>query len=147
MPVERWGVEVEGLDELRRMFRQAGDKVSAKGLGQAGKSAADIVAKKAQTKVPVRTGRAKSSVRAVALTGGGAIRGGGAKVPYYGFLDFGNKIKSGAGVGRGDTQPRPFIARGRFIYPSLDEEFDRVIDTYQTMLVNLMRAAGLTVES
>lgn len=143
MPSDRWGVSVEGLDETLRALRKAGDKMSAREVGQAGKSAADIVAQRAKTKVPVLTGRARDSVRAAVVRGGGAVRGGKATVPYYGFLDFGNKPHQGRGVGRGDSHPRPFIARGRFIYPTLDEEMDRVVETYEQLVSAVLRSAGL----
>lgn len=112
--------------------------MSTKELGRAGKEAADVVARAARDKVPVVTGRARSSVRAVARSGGGAVAGGGAKVPYYGWLDFGGR------VGRNNSVTRPVIQRGRFIYPALDEHHDEVVDTYERLLRDVLRAADLT---
>lgn len=135
-------IRVDGLKAARRALNNVG-KGLGKELGQAGKSAADIVARTAKSKVPVLTGKARDSVRAVVSQGGGGVRGGGASVPYYGFLDFGNKIKKGGGVGRGDTQPRPFVPGGRYIYPALEEKAGEVLDEYEQKVNELLRRAGL----
>lgn len=132
------GIGVEGLAELRRALRRVGDKVATRELGQAGKTAAGIVAERARSKVPVQTGRARDSVRAVVAQGGGAIKGGRASVPYYAWLDFGGR------VGRNRSVERPFIRRGRYIYPALDERMDDVIDTYEKLVAAVFRDAGLT---
>lgn len=144
MPAPDIDIRVDGLDALRKRLRSA-DKGLAKDLGQAGRQAADIVAKAAQPKVPVQTGAARDSVRAVALKGGGAVKGGGTKAPYFGFLDYGNKPHSGAGVGRGDSQTgRPFLHGGRIVYPALAEKRSEVIDRYEHLLAQVLDSAGLT---
>lgn len=136
-------IRVEGLDNLRKRLRKA-DKGLARDLGKAGKKAADIVAKDAASRVDVRSGQAKRSVKAVTLRGGGAVKGGGAAVPYFGFLDYGNKPGSGAGVGRGDSQRRPYIAGGRYVYPALADNRDEVVRTYEELLADVLRDADLT---
>ncbi len=136
-------VKVEGLDDLRRALRKAGDKVTGKALGQAGKSAADIVAQAARPKVPVKTGRAASTLRAVVANGGGAVAFGGPRAPYAGFLDYGNKVGSGRGVGRNDSQPREFRRAGRIVYPTLADKRDDVVATYEELVDDALRAAGL----
>lgn len=136
-------VRVEGLDELRAALRKA-DKVLAKDLGQAGKRAADIVAQAAKPKIPVRSGRARASLRAVVVSGGGGVKGGGAKAPYFGFLDYGNKVLQGNKVGRGDTVTREFKPGGRYVYVSLAEKRDEVVDTYEDLVRDVLRRAGLT---
>lgn len=136
------GITVDGLDALRRRLAAA-DKNVAKGLGRAGKSAADIVVAAARTKVPVRSGRARDSLRAVILRGGAGIRGGGAKAPYFGFLDYGNKVDRGGGVGRGDSQVREYLKGGRIVYPAVREKRDEAIDVYVEAMKDLLREAAL----
>ena len=137
------GIRVDGLDDLRKQLRAA-DKGLAKDLGQAGKAAADIVAKEARTRVPVLTGRARDSVRAAVHRGGGAVKGGGAKAPHFGFLDYGNKPHSGAGVGRGDSQTAiPYRKGGRIVYPSLAAKRAEVIEEYEQLVDRVLRSAGL----
>lgn len=131
-------VQVDGLDDLRRRFRQAGDKLATKELGQAGKAAADIVATAAKAKVPVLSGRAAASMRAVVLSGGGGVRFGNAKAPYAPWLDFGGK------VGRNRSVVRPFIKQGRFIYPALAEHRSQVVEVYDDLVDGVLRRAGLT---
>lgn len=136
------GVKVEGLDELRRSLRKAGSTVG-KDIGKVGKYAADIVAAEARGYVPARTGRARRSVRATVHRGGGAVKGGGANAPYYPFLEFGNKVRSGGGVGRGDSVPRAFIAGGRYLYPALARKRDEVVETYAREVHDALKKADL----
>ena len=135
-------IKVEGLDELRAALRKA-DRTLAKEVGQAGKKAADIVAQAAKPKYPVRTGAARDSLRAVVVRGGGGVRLGGAKAPYAGFVEFGNVVGSGRGVGRGDSQPRRFIKSGRYLYPTLADRRDEVVNVYFDAMNDLLRRAGL----
>ena len=86
------------------------------------KDAADVVAQEARSRVPSRTGTAKDSIRATAGGNTAYVRGGKARVPYYGFLDFGsrnavhgNPRSVGPWTGSG-SGPRG----GRFIYPAID---------------------------
>lgn len=73
-----------------------------------------------------QSGRLLDSVR---VTSGGNtiyIVGGKAKVPYYGWRDFGGVLKP---VGRRrNTQVRPFLKRGRYIYPAIDETSAALVD-------------------
>ena len=135
MPVE-YGVTVEGLDELRKGLRKA-DKGVAKELGQAGKKAADIVAAAARPKVPSRSGKARASLRAVVVNGGGGVKGGGPRAAYYSWLDFGGS------VGRKKSVYRQVIREGRYIYPTLAEKRDEVIKTYEELVDDALRKAGL----
>lgn len=129
-------IRVDGLDELRKRLRAA-DKGLAKELGQAGKKAADIVARAAKPKVPVRTGRAASTMRAVVVNGGGGVKFGGPKAPYAAWLDFGGK------VGRNKSVIRPFVKIGRYRYPALASKRDEVVRTYEELLEDVLRRAGL----
>ena len=135
-------IEVEGLRELRAALRKVNSNMPRE-VGQAGKKAADHLAPLIRSQVPTRTGRARDSVRAVVAQGGGGIRAGGASAPHYGFVDFGNKVRSGAGVGRGDSQPRRFIKGGRFIYPTFEARRDEVLERYVEAMTGLLRSSGL----
>lgn len=129
-------IKVEGLDDLRKALRKA-DKSLARDLGQAGKKAADIVAGAARQKIPVRSGRARASLRAAVVSGGGGVKLGGPKAPYASWLDFGGR------VGRNKSVIRPFKREGRYIYPSLAEHRDDVIRTYEELVDDVLRNAGL----
>lgn len=129
-------VEPALLPELREEFKLVGAKVAAD----------------AKRRIPVgratwdkHPGQARDSIRVTA--GGNTIYivGGKAKVPYYGWLDFGGVllptgqrkmrtayrqwdtgfkyrvIGQATGKGRTNRMSRPFIKKGRAIYPAIDE--------------------------
>ena len=129
-------IHVQGLDELRRKLSKA-DKRMARELGQAGKAAADIVAKDARLRVPARSGRARKSVRAVAARGGGAVKGGGKTAEYYPWLEFGGR------VGRRRSVVRKPVKEGRYIYPSLARNRDRVRESYADGVRSVLKSNGL----
>lgn len=128
-------VEVDGLRALRAALRDV-DKSFSRELGQAGKRAAELVAESARAKVPVRSGAARGSVRATAGRGG-SVSGGGARAPYFPWLDWGGR------VGRGKSVYRPVVQGGRYLYPALGERRDDVIDTFVALVDELTRKAGL----
>ncbi len=123
------------MKELRRKLRDAGDGFS-KELGQAGKKAADVIAAAARSRVPVDSGRAQSSIRATAGRGGKVV-GGGAKAPYYPWLDFGGS------VGRKKAVHREFIATGRYLYPAFTDKRGEVLDVYVAAVHEVLRKADL----
>ena len=129
-------INVEGLDSLRAGLRKA-DAGLAKELGQAGKQAADIVARTAKPKVPVLTGRAQASLRAVVVNGGGGVRGGGPKAPHFGWLNFGGR------VGRNKSVTRERVKPDRYVYTSLEEKRDEVVGAYVDGVNEVLRRAGL----
>lgn len=128
-------IEVDGLKKLRAALRDV-DQSFSKELGQAGKKAADIVAQAARQKVPVRTGRARDSIRSTAGRGG-SVAGGGARAPYYPWLDWGGR------VGRNDSVSRPRLKSGRYLYPALAERRDDVVGEFADLVNELTARAGL----
>lgn len=135
MPV-RPRVRVDGLAELRRSFRTAEDTDGLRELRDGLKDAADVVARDAQGRVPSRTGRARDSIRATAGGNTAYVKGGKARVPYYGWLDFGTRrpnqgnprsVGPWAGTGGG---PRG----GRFIYAAIDANERQITDLVEEAL-------------
>lgn len=129
-------VKVEGLKELRRSLRQVSGPEAGKAIQRANKAAAEVVAAAARQRVPVRTGRARSTVRATATQSVASVKFGGARAPYAPWLDYGGR------VGRNKTTVRPFKRGGRIIYPALDAERPQVIATYERELDNLLTRFG-----
>lgn len=76
------GIEVEGLDELRRDLKRIGDQGLKDALKAANLRLATDVVAKALPNVPVRTGRLKSTVRGLGNVTGAIGKVGGAAVPY-----------------------------------------------------------------
>lgn len=139
------GVQVEGLKELRRDLRKVEAADELVDVRTALKGAAGIVATEAQTRVPVRSGRARKSIRPLVSGNAAFVAGGKKAVPYYGWLDFGRRTPirgrsrtvgpwklSGAG-------PK----QGRFIYPALAAKGQEVADAVASGVERALRKAGL----
>lgn len=126
-------VKVEGLAQLRRDLRRAEQIDDLRDLRDGLKRAAEVVAREAKSRVPRRSGVAASSVRATAGGNKAYVVGGKAKVPYYGWLDFGSRTPRtgnarsvGPWSGSG-AEPR----KGRFIYAAIDgreREVARIVE-------------------
>jgi len=109
------------------------------------KAAADIVAQEARRRVPRVSGRAQDSIRATAGGNTAYVVGGKARVPYYGWLDFGDRSPI-AGRPRSvgpwaDTGSGP--KRGRFIYPAFDAKERQVIEVVDAAVGRALRKVGL----
>jgi hypothetical protein len=118
------------LADLRRALRKAEQVDNLGQLRDGLKKAANIVADDAKSRVPVRSGAARGSLRATAGGNRAYVVGGKAKVPYYGWLDFGSRsprtgnprsVGPWAGSGTGP-------AKGRFIYAALDDRERQVVE-------------------
>ena len=138
-------IRVEGLAGLRRALKEAEQIERRNELRDGLKAAADAVAKDAKRRVPVRSGAARDSLRATAGGNRAYVVGGKARVPYYGWLDFGsrspvqgNPRSRGPWAGSG-TGP----AKGRFIYPALDAREAQVVRLVEHAVSEVLRKAGL----
>ena len=138
------GVEIEGVREFHRALAKFDPELN-KALKAEMKTVADTVAESARAAMPSKSGRARGSVRSGADNKGPYVAGGKKSVPYVGWLDFGSRrpvtgqprsygpwFRSGAGP-----------ARGRFIYPAIDQQKDTIFDGAVTALNNARDAAGL----
>jgi hypothetical protein len=128
-------VEVRGVRELRKALKDVGGdapKELAAGLAEA----AEIVARVARPRVPVRTGRAVGSIKVRKQSAGAALAVGGTAAPYYPWLDFGGK------VGRNKSIRRPFVHGGRYIYPALADTRDEVNAKVDDVLKRMAERAG-----
>lgn len=132
-------ITIRGLRDFQAALREM-DGQSQKKLRLALNAAADLVAQRAQRKVPRKSGTAKGSVKAISSQREARVQGGGNRAPYYPWLDFG-----GEGRRPGRPPARRFIKEGRFIYPAFSAEFDEVMAELENQLVDLARDAGLEV--
>lgn len=133
-------IKVEGLRQFQAALK-AMDGESQKQLRVALNKAADLVADAASAKVPRRSGRAAASLRAQSSQREARVMGGSKKVSYYPWLDFGGRI------GKDKSVHRPFIQRGRYIYPAYVSEYPKVMEALAGALEELARNAGLEVTS
>ncbi len=129
-------VVVSGIADVQRALRA----VSAdfpKELRKANLAAAEKVRDTARSRAPRLTGRLAQSIASRADQRSASVKGGGARVPYFGFIDFGGS------VGRNNSVTRPFIRKGRIIYPAIDERRSEIFDSYEHDINALIRRAGL----
>jgi hypothetical protein len=110
-------VHVEGLKELRRSLGQI-DKQLPKNLRGRLKRVGDKIAARAAQSMPKRTGRAAGSVKAGVSGNTAYVQTGKKTVPYAAWLDFGGTLKPTGG--RRNTQVRPRIPGGRYLYPAIE---------------------------
>jgi hypothetical protein len=133
-------IHVEGLRQFSRDLKQLeGDMPKVLRLGL--NSVAGVVVDEARPRVASRSGRARGSVRAKSTRTAVRVAGGGKRVPYYGWLDYGGR------VGRGKAQVRPFIKQGRYIYRAYFANRDRFGDLLADKLADVARQAGWDVQS
>lgn len=134
-------IRIEGLKEFQRALKKANPELP-KGLRLAANSAAELVVKDAQPKVPVgpgKGGHASSSIKAASTRTAARVQGGGKKYPYYPWLDFGGS------VGPGKRSKRPFLKKGRYIWKSYADNQEKVTTQLADALTQVAVDAGLEV--
>lgn len=142
-------VRVEGLTELRRALREIEDPTKRKEAMAGFRAAADIGAADAKSRVPVKSGQARRSVRAGASWKKGSAQGfivaGKATVPYYGWLDFGSRTPNSGNprsVGPWKASGKG-PSNGRFIYPALEAKESEIVEAVETAVEAAVRAVDL----
>ncbi len=99
--------------------------------------AAELVTESARPTVPVRTGRARGSLRTLFLGDSVAAAGGAVAVPYYGWLEFGGD------AGRNHSVHRDRVPDGRYLYPAYVREAAEVEALMVMGLLDAARDAGI----
>lgn len=120
-------VEVEGLRELRKALKLAGDDLAD--IKAANREAGDLVASEARGRVPRRTGALLATIRAAGQVRGAVVRTGAARTPYAGPIHFGWRDRN--------ISPNPFL------YDALDARRDDVVEAYDKALVRVLDSRGL----
>lgn len=136
-------ITIDGLAEFRRDLRRLSADLP-KALRLALNKAGESVIVEARPRVPTQSGRAARSLKARSTQTEVRVQGGGARVPYYAWLDFGG-TREGRGGGKAT---RPFYSEGRIIYAAFHDVSDRGVfqETLTDALVEVGRQAGVTIE-
>jgi len=129
-------IKVQGLAEFRRALK-AMDEDAPKKMRLVLNAAVELVGDDARRKVPVRSGRARSSIKEQSGQLEARLVGGSKRVPYYGWLDFGGK------TGRKRSVHRRWLADGRYMYPAYHANRARIMAKLADGLTDLARDAGL----
>jgi hypothetical protein len=146
------GVKVEGLKELQRSLKKYGNdapKEMRTELKVAGERVVNDARRRLQESIGKNlirdsrsTGRAVGSLRVLSNAKGVFIVGGKAKVPYYGWLDFGGVLKP-EGKRRNTQRKRVHKDSGRAIYPAINANMEHLRASADTAMGNARRKAGL----
>lgn len=132
-------IKIEGLDQFRANLKVM-DRELPKALRLAFNAAADIVVADAKPRVPHKTGRAASTLKARSTQAYSRISAGGNKAPYYPWLDFGGR------VGRARSVTRPFLKNGRYIYDAYFGNKTRFAEVLEQGLLDVAVQAGVEVD-
>jgi len=117
-------VEVEGIKNLARTFRQVGNEGARDMLLAANREAAEAVEITARPNIVRRTGRLAATLRSTGTAKGGVVMLGKAKVPYAGPIHFGWPKRG--------IRPRPWL------YEAMDRRHDDIQTLYLRRLDELL---------
>lgn len=150
-------IHATGLRELRAAIRRV-DKSLLPELREELKDAVNIVSRDVAASVPKKTGRAAASVRATSSGNTIFLKAGGARVPYFGWLDFGGRLPDKSVPGRNAMDGgslmhpvkrvkganRPKLRDGRYIYPAIRRNTPQLVDAAGDAVEKAARKAGFT---
>ncbi len=109
-------VDAVGLEKARRALLKLGD-AAVNDMKQVNKGAAEIVARRARTEAPRRSGRLAGDIRSSGTKARGIIRVGRKALPYAGPIHWGwpgrprGKWRRGAGPQGGPIKANEFLTR------------------------------------
>ena len=112
----RPAIEIQGVGQLAKALKNAGDEGLSAVLKTAHLEGAETVAATARTLAPKLSGSLRSSIRSSATLRSGRVRAGKKKVPYAAPIHF--------GWGRRGIHPQPFL------YMALDRRREEVLDNF-----------------
>lgn len=134
------GIRVEGAAELRRALKAVGDKGLIAALVQANRSAAEIVVRDALPNVPVRRGKLKASVRALASQRSGRAVAGKAAVPYAAAIHWG-RLRGNVGRPPGNRRGNNLIRGRPFLWDSAQRMVPRIEPEYRDEIERIITTA------
>lgn len=132
-------IKVEGLTETRQALVRAGGKEMGKALRTANLNAAQLVVRAALPNVPVRSGRLKSSVKALASQTSGSVKAGKATVPYAAAIHWGEGAGNINHTTGGSVRRVNRNVRGRpFLWEAADAMLGQVVEAYEGEIDQLL---------
>ena len=134
-------IRIEGLAEFVRNLRKL-DRELPKALRIAMNQAAQLVVDDASPHVPTRSGRAVRSIKTVSTPTSVRVKAGGARAPYFPWLDYGGR------VGRRKATRRAFLKEGRYLYPAYFRKRDsgQIQAILNRALLDVAAQAGVAVD-
>lgn len=133
-------IKIEGWTEFRRGLLNLDKEWSGtEGLKRVADTAAGLVVDWARPRVASKSGAAARSVRSTSSASAAKVTGGGARVPYYPWLDFGGR------VGRKRSVHRAFLPGGRYIYAGYDARRDEIVRVIAAEMTKIIHSVGWDV--
>lgn len=142
------GVQVIGLRDFQRRVARAASvqpREMRQGLNDVGQIIVDEVVPDMESQFVTdpsrRDGKLEDSVRALSTTREGRVVAGfPTRVPYAGWWEFGGpKGKTRAYPG---PPPRPFVKKGRTLYPALERSQAEIVARLEVVLNHLADVAN-----
>lgn len=138
MAVAGDAVRIDGLAEFQAALRRM-DSGLPRQLRLMLNDAAQLVVHGAQPLVARRSGRAAGSIKAASQQRVARVKAGGAAAPYYAWLDF------GGAVGRRNSVHRPWVPKGRYLYPAYRSRKPEIVVKLNQGVRRLAEGAGVRV--
>lgn len=132
-------IKIDGLAQFSRNLRKL-DSDLPKMLRVGLNEAAGIVIDYARPRIPSRTGRAKSTLKARSTRTSMRISAGGRRAPYYPWLDFGGKGPNNR------PAKRPFYSDGRYLWHGFIMKRDELNVALVRSLISTAESAGIAVD-
>lgn len=129
-------IQVDGLKPLVATLKQI-DSDLPKGMRIALNKVATTLVEEVRPQFPLKSGRARKSVKASSTRTAARVRMGGPNALHAPWVDFGGK------VGIRKSVERPFIKRGRYLYPTLDRMQPQIEQELQDAIKTVVEDAGL----
>lgn len=129
-------IDVDNAD-LRRALREIGDSGLKKTLREANKSAAEVVVEKALPKVPVRSGRLRRSVKALAGQKDAKVKAGTKAVPYAAAIHWGRK-RGNVGTPPGNRLGGNVIPGRPFLWDAAQQARPEAVAVYEREMAALL---------
>lgn len=129
-------IRIEGLREFQAALKQL-DGQSQKQLRVVLNSASALVVAGAKARAPVVTGAFRDSIRSSSTQREARVSGGSAKVPYFGFIEY------GGAAGKHHSVHRAFNKDGRTVYPTYYAHRPEILEQLSTALTALIHTSGL----
>lgn len=130
-------IKIRGLRDFQAGLKTM-DGESQKKLRVTMNEVAETIAAGTRRRVPTRTGRAKGTVKVASSQREARVKAGGAKAPYYPWLDFGGVTTRGAS--------RPYIKdKGRYLYVTYGVSRAGIQAALEKALTDLATESGFTV--
>lgn len=127
-------IKIDGIKQFQKALRSM-DADLPKMIRPVLNEATGVVVDYAQANFPVKTGKARASLKARSSQREARVALGGRRAPYAPGLDFGG----------GRPQFPPYERGGRYVYKGLELNREKITKIMQDGLDELARSAGLDV--